>query len=67
MNDFEQKIFKHNREKGLHSLTIDTIQANVGLMCNQQCIHCHLEASPHREEVMSKQIMEKIVENRRRP
>jgi len=66
MNDFEQKIFKHNREKGLHSLKIDTIQVNVGLMCNQQCIHCHLEASPHRKEVMSKQIMEKIVETARK-
>ena len=30
-----------------------TLQINVGLRCNQGCHHCHLEAGPHREEMMS--------------
>jgi len=30
-----------------------TLQINVGLRCNQGCRHCHLEAGPHREEMMS--------------
>ncbi len=30
-----------------------TLQVNVGLLCNQACKHCHLEAGPSRSEVMS--------------
>ena len=37
---------------GLTSLGIDTIQVNVGLRCNQNCRHCHLECSPARTESM---------------
>jgi radical SAM/Cys-rich protein len=29
-----------------------TLQVNVGLLCNQACRHCHLEAGPDRREVM---------------
>ncbi len=29
-----------------------TLQINVGLLCNQACRHCHLEASPDRSEMM---------------
>jgi len=37
---------------GLTSLGIDIIQVNVGLRCNQNCRHCHLECSPARTESM---------------
>jgi len=30
-----------------------TLQVNVGLLCNQACKHCHLEAGPARTEIMS--------------
>ncbi len=30
-----------------------TLQINVGLVCNQACRHCHLEAGPHRREIMN--------------
>lgn len=30
-----------------------TLQVNVGLLCNQSCRHCHLDAGPSRPEVMS--------------
>jgi radical SAM/Cys-rich protein len=29
-----------------------TLQINVGLLCNQTCKHCHLEAGPKRKELM---------------
>jgi radical SAM/Cys-rich protein len=29
-----------------------TLQVNVGLACNLQCKHCHVEAGPHRTESM---------------
>jgi len=27
------------------------LQVNLGLKCNQECHHCHLEASPRHEEM----------------
>ncbi len=30
-----------------------TLQINIGLKCNQQCVHCHVNASPKRTEMMS--------------
>jgi len=32
---------------------LDTLQVNVGYRCNQTCVHCHVDASPHRSEEMS--------------
>jgi radical SAM/Cys-rich protein len=29
-----------------------TLQINTGLLCNQTCAHCHLDAGPHRPESM---------------
>ena len=31
---------------------LETVQVNVGLRCNQQCLHCHVSASPRRTEQM---------------
>lgn len=32
---------------------LTTLQLNVGYRCNQQCLHCHVNAGPHRTEIMS--------------
>jgi radical SAM/Cys-rich protein len=61
MNDFEKQIAQVGRE-GLHSLKVKTLQVNVGLQCNQQCNHCHLEASPQRKEMMEWRTMELVLE-----
>lgn len=37
----------------LTATSIDTLQVNVGLRCNQRCTHCHVEAEPGRKEMMS--------------
>jgi radical SAM/Cys-rich protein len=37
-----------------------TLQVNVGLRCNQSCRHCHLEAGPDRNEVMSWETVEEV-------
>jgi radical SAM/Cys-rich protein len=57
MNDFEKQI-----AGGLYSLQMNTLQVNLGLRCNQQCKHCHLEASPQRTEMMNWPVMELILE-----
>ncbi|MCK5656619.1 MAG: radical SAM protein, partial [Deltaproteobacteria bacterium] len=56
---FGQTLAKHGlnltREK------ISTLQINVGLLCNQACRHCHLEAGPNSEEVMSAETVDQVV------
>ena len=42
----------------LRSETIDTLQVNVGKLCNQACKHCHVDASPIRTEIMAREIIE---------
>jgi radical SAM/Cys-rich protein len=60
MNDFEKQIAKITGE-GLHSQRIETLQVNIGLRCNQQCMHCHLEGSPDRNEAMEWSLMEMVL------
>jgi radical SAM/Cys-rich protein len=36
---------------------IDTLQINLGKLCNQTCRHCHVDAGPDRREVMSRETM----------
>ncbi len=31
---------------------LDTLQVNLGYRCNQSCGHCHVNAGPHRTEMM---------------
>ena len=37
--------------------TLNTMQVNVGKVCNLMCKHCHVEAGPHRTESMNKDTM----------
>jgi radical SAM/Cys-rich protein len=34
--------------------SLDTLQVNLGYRCNQACLHCHVNASPDRREMMSR-------------
>jgi len=38
-----------------------TLQINVGLLCNQSCRHCHLDAGPRRPEKMSVQTAKEVI------
>lgn len=33
---------------------LTTLQVNLGYLCNQQCLHCHVNASPKRKEIMDR-------------
>jgi len=47
-------------ESELHlvSSTVDTLQVNVGKLCNQACKHCHVDASPIRTEIMQRETID---------
>ena len=36
---------------------LDILQINVGKMCNQTCKHCHVDAGPTRQEIMTEETM----------
>ena len=40
--------------------TLDTLQINIGLKCNQQCVHCHVNSSPKRTEMMSGETIDAV-------
>jgi len=37
----------------LHRRPLETVQVNLGYVCNQSCVHCHVNAGPTRTEAMS--------------
>ena len=43
-----------------HSLR--TLQVNLGYRCNQSCLHCHVNAGPHRTEMMDGQTVDMVIE-----
>ncbi|MDF1566043.1 MAG: arsenosugar biosynthesis radical SAM protein ArsS [Deltaproteobacteria bacterium] len=42
----------------LDAHALDVLQINVGRLCNQTCRHCHVDAGPDRDEVMSRETLE---------
>ncbi|MGW8286710.1 MAG: arsenosugar biosynthesis radical SAM (seleno)protein ArsS [Desulfobulbales bacterium] len=56
--------FKHNlTQRGLclNRGKCSTLQVNVGLLCNQTCKHCHLDAGPSRREIMAEKTIEAVI------
>ncbi|HVI85157.1 MAG TPA: DUF3641 domain-containing protein, partial [bacterium] len=41
--------------------TLQTLQVNLGNLCNLSCTHCHVGASPQGERVMRRDVMTKTV------
>ena len=60
MSEFDRRIGDILGDN-LRALDIDIIQVNMGLRCNQECVHCHVEASPERTETMDWPVLEEIV------
>ncbi len=42
--------------------SLDILQVNLGYRCNQTCVHCHVNAGPHRLENMSRETAEQVLE-----
>ncbi len=40
---------------------LQTLQVNLGYLCNQQCLHCHINAGPKRTEIMDKKTIEAVL------
>jgi len=46
---------------GLHRARVETLQVNVGKVCNQACHHCHVDAGPKRTESMARETAERVL------
>ncbi|NIR58623.1 MAG: radical SAM/Cys-rich domain protein [Gammaproteobacteria bacterium] len=46
---------------GIERRTLETVQVNVGYRCNQACLHCHVNAAPHRKETMDGATAEQVL------
>lgn len=57
---FEAALNKYNLH--LKPLSLETLQINITKLCNQACLHCHVDASPKRTEQMDKRTVEQILE-----
>jgi len=56
---FAQTIAKHGLS--LKRDRTHTLQINAGLLCNQACAHCHLEAGPKRTEIVGQETMGQVL------
>lgn len=41
--------------------TIETLQVNLGYLCNLSCTHCHVNAGPKRTELMTKETIDDVL------
>ncbi|MCX7902651.1 MAG: radical SAM protein, partial [Burkholderiaceae bacterium] len=46
----------------LRRRAVETLQVNVGYLCNQRCQHCHVNAGPHRTEQMDRATAELLLQ-----
>ena len=61
---FGQKLVEHGLE--LRAGRVETLQVNVGKLCNQACKHCHVDASPRRTEIMTAEVAGQVLDAVRR-
>ena len=59
MQPFAQRFYL--KGDGLKRRAVDVMQVNLGRYCNLACIHCHVEAGPTRNEMMSRQNIDAVL------
>jgi radical SAM/Cys-rich protein len=57
---FDKTLAEHGHAS-LRALRLDTLQVNVGKLCNQTCTHCHVDAGPTRTEIMTRETVDAVL------
>lgn len=60
LKPFSQTLLEH--DIALPRRPLETVQVNVGKLCDLACHHCHVEAGPKRTEIMELRTVERILE-----
>ncbi len=42
-------------------LPLETLQVNLGYLCNLSCLHCHVNAGPKRKEIMTRETVDQVI------
>ena len=40
---------------------LETLQVNLGYLCNLSCLHCHVNAGPQRTELMDRETVDAVL------
>jgi len=46
----------------LRRRAVETLQVNLGYTCNQNCVHCHVNAGPNRQEQMDRATIDRVLD-----
>jgi radical SAM/Cys-rich protein len=60
VNPFLEKLSAEGLQ--LHRAAPRSVQINLGKMCNLTCNHCHVNAGPTRQEAMSRETMDRVID-----
>lgn len=60
MLSFDASLHTHGIK--LHRGTPDTLQINVGKLCNLTCSHCHVNAGPARKEIITRETIDRVID-----
>lgn len=60
MNRFDKTLMQH--EIPLRRSQPETLQINLGKLCNLTCVHCHVNAGPKRKEIITRKTLENILD-----
>ncbi len=60
MKSFSEVLNQHRLR--MDRISVETLQVNMGRLCNQACRHCHVEAGPSRTESMDERTVHKVIE-----
>ncbi|MEE9396440.1 MAG: arsenosugar biosynthesis radical SAM (seleno)protein ArsS [Methylococcales bacterium] len=61
MHAIRPRLERHNFPQ-LYRRALETLQVNLGYLCNMSCLHCHVNAGPKRKEVMDRATIDKVLE-----
>jgi radical SAM/Cys-rich protein len=60
MNRFADRLAREGLQ--LRRTRPEILQVNVGKLCNLTCVHCHVNAGPKREEIMTRETIDRIID-----
>lgn len=61
ISDFKTELERINPSL-LCLARLETLQVNMGNRCNQSCAHCHVEGGPNGKRIMSRGVMDTIID-----
>jgi radical SAM/Cys-rich protein len=54
-------LLLHSDFPPVYRAALDTLQVNLGYLCNLSCVHCHVNAGPTRTEQMDRETVDQVL------